>query len=116
MGSSLLDQMGRLHIVTGVITGAGTASVASNDGSLTLTDNGTGDYTITFGDVFTSAPQVVANGVDTFAATDGAAVISIVSAATNAIQFNAIKAGDEDSNGALADMSVHFIVIGMRDN
>lgn len=117
MGSSLLDQQGNMHIVRGVITGSGTdTTVSSNDGSLTVAGAAAGDYTITFGDVFLSTPEVVANGVDTFAATDGAAVISIVSAATNAIQFNAAKAGDGTSNGALADMNVHFVVIGARNN
>ena len=108
MGSSLLDQMGQLHIVRGVISGTGTATVSSNDVTCTLTDNGTGNYTLTFGDVFLSAP--------TFAATDGAAVVSIISAATNAVVFNSIFAGDEDSNGAAGDMDIHFHIMGMRNN
>ena len=117
MGSSLLDQMGQLHIVRGVISGTGTATVSSNDVTCTLTDNGTGNYTLTFGDVFLSAPTVSANAVDaTFAATDGAAVVSIISAATNAVVFNSIFAGDEDSNGAAGDMDIHFHIMGMRNN
>ena len=116
MGSSLLDQQGQLHIVHGTVTGSGTASVSCNDGSITLTDNGTGDYTLTIGDAFLSTPTVLTCAVDTFAATDGLYGVTVVSSATTSVQFNAVKSGDNDTDGAAADMSFGFVLIGLRNN
>lgn len=46
------------------ITGTGTAALAVGASDATLTDNGTGDYTLTFTEPFARAPIVLVNGKD----------------------------------------------------
>ena len=55
MGSSLLSQIGKVHIVRGVITGASTDTAMSvcNDGSCTVAGStDAGVYTLTFGEEY----------------------------------------------------------------
>jgi hypothetical protein len=120
MASKLLDLLSQGHMVYGTVTGGGTASVDCNDGSVTLTDNGTGDYTLTFGDVFLSAPTVVANIVDATDSTDAAHSVAVVSAATNAVQFNTkttvTNGAATDILSSLADLNFTFMAFGKRNN
>jgi hypothetical protein len=49
----------RVRILSLKVDGTGTASVSGlSSNRVTLTDNGTGDYTITFDKAFAQAPQV----------------------------------------------------------
>ncbi len=57
--SSVLANLGTLHIVTGRITySTGTPSLTSNDPTATVADTGTGNATVTFGQAFSAAPQI----------------------------------------------------------
>ena len=116
----VLDNLGRLSIITGTVTGNGTDStVSANDGSLTITGNGTGDYTLTFGQAFTSTPIVVAQVVDATFSTDAANGVSVKASATNSVQFNAWEAVTNgtatDILNAAADLNIGFVVVGTRD-
>ena len=115
--SSVLSDLGNLHAVVGTVTADGTDyTMTSNDGSASLADNGTGDVTVTFGQPFLSAPGVTATAINTFAATVGAAVVSVVASATNSVQFNVAKSGATDVAPAALDASFGFIAIGLRNN
>jgi len=121
MGSSVLDGLGRMHIVSGSVSASGTAALTTNDGSATLTDNGTGDFTVTFGDAFVAAPVVVACPVDATFSTDAAVGVAVKVIATNSVQFNCWEADVEgatatDITNAAADISFQFIAVGYRDN
>jgi len=124
MGSSLLDQMGQMHIVTGLITAtdATDAALTSNDGSATLTRVAAGEYTVTFGDVFLSAPHAVGTAVQalgTATVSTDSVVILIESVATNAVTFNCVDVvgGTDATQGAQSDAgNIEFIVVGQRNN
>lgn len=45
------------------LTGTGTAAVGEGASDVTLVDNGTGDYTLTFGTAFRRTPVVVAQSL-----------------------------------------------------
>ena len=113
-----LGDSGHTQIVAGSVTGSsGTdAAITSQDGSLTLTVGGTGDFTITFGSAFLSAPVVVGNVVDaTYAATDGPHVVEIAAVAATDVQLRIVDAGGSAADGAVADLDFHFMAIGKRN-
>lgn len=123
MASSLLSNLGQLHVVTGKITAsAGTdAALTSNDGSASLTRNATGNFTVTFGQPFLSAPIVTASPVLTVTPTDGYGtdMIGVVvdAIATNSVELNVVDMSDATTNGDLSDAgTITFIAVGMRDN
>ena len=119
MGSSLMDNLGQMHLVHGKITGsdATDAALTCNDGSATLTRNAAGDYTVTFGEVFLSAPTVTGSAVFSLgtatAATD-APTVTMESVDTNAVVFNVVEtcAG---TTGIQLDADMYFIAVGMRN-
>lgn len=115
--SSVLSDLGNLHIVTGVITGSGTDStMTTNDGSAELTGNGTGDYTVTFGSTFLSAPVVVASPVvATVAATD-INEVTVESIATSSVTFIYRTYTQNATVAAAADGNITFAAIGLRNN
>jgi len=123
MALAALDD-GHTAIIAAQIDGTGTAAITTSDGAATLTDNGTGDYTVTFGSNFLSAPTVVATVIDaTYATTDQPAIV-ILSVATDAVRFNCMMHVDHTgagtdattlSVGALADMDFHMVAIGKRN-
>lgn len=122
MSSSVLDNLGTLHVSMGLIDASnGTDAVlAGNDGSATLTRDGTGQYTVTFGDAFVSAPHVTANCVDaTFATTEVHGVtlraVSTASAAFD-IYTSTTNGTATDILSALADIDFQFVAIGTRNN
>lgn len=47
-----------VHIISARVDGTGTAALLSGSKELTLTDNGAGDYTLTFAQAFKQIPQV----------------------------------------------------------
>jgi hypothetical protein len=120
MGSSLLDNMGRQHIVTGVVAANG-ESMTCNDGSASIATDGTGQYTVTFGDVFLSAPVVTVSVVDTTLSTTAAqgAVVNAVTTATMQLQsWQCYVDGGTatDIINASTDLITQFIAVGLRDN
>lgn len=48
------------HMIASRVDGTGTAALLSGSNELTLTDNGTGDYTLTYAVPFKQVPVVVA--------------------------------------------------------
>jgi hypothetical protein len=75
--SSVLKNLGQLHIVTGAVAADG-ESMTSNDGSASIATNGPGDFTVTFGQPFLSAPVVSASVVDAAVAATEAVGVSVV--------------------------------------
>jgi len=115
MSSKLLSRLGQLHIVTGSVS-ADLDTLTCNDGSATITNNGAGDCTVTFGDVFLSTPIVVTAPVGTGAATLGAPYAAVAASATNSVQFSIGLTGDTDTVPSVVDGAFGFVAIGLRDN
>lgn len=111
--SSVLSDLGNLHVVTGKITGGDT--LASNDGSATLTDNGTGDWTVNFGQAFLSAPIVTATCVvATVAATD-INEVTVESVTATDVTFITRTYTQNATVAAAADININFTAIGLRN-
>lgn len=119
MSSSNLTQLGNGHIVSGIITASAAtdAALTSNDPTATLTRNGAGDYTVTFGKVFNASPYVFAQLVRaTFATNMAQADIEVYSRATNAVKFNISQTALAGTVSALADTGdIQFVAIGARN-
>jgi len=125
MSSSVLKSLGQLHIVTGrILYTTGVPAVTSNDGTVTVADTGiNGNCTVTFGDAFLSAPQVMAQYLK---ATNSAAIIhnvTVEQATTNTAEFWVNVSTDtgagttDNTNGDPADGDgIMFIAIGLRNN
>lgn len=110
---------GQIQIVEGQVSASGTAALTTRDGAATLTDNGTGDFTITFGQSFLSTPTVVANIVDATDATTEAHSVAITAVDSDSVQF-AVKTTTTNGTAtdilsALADIDFHFMAIGARN-
>lgn len=117
-GSSLVDQLGVGHVVAGSITiSAGTDAVLTcNDRSAVLTRTAAGDYTVTFGDTFTSVPVAVCSVLETFATTTSF-ISHLVSQTTAAIRMQVSVVTESATVGALTDTgTLNFIVVGKRYN
>jgi hypothetical protein len=114
--SSVLSDLGNLHIFTAVVAADG-ESMTSNDGSATIATDGVGAFTITFGSAFNSAPVCVCTALDATyaAATDGAYNASITSVSTTALAVQTAKTGDADADGAAVDAICHIVAIGARN-
>lgn len=117
MGSSLLDQLGQLHIVRATVAADG-ESMTCNDESASIATNGTGDFTITFGEPFIAAPIVVAtvNDATYAAATDGVYVAEVNAVSTTSVDITTAKSGDADADGAAEDAICYVLIVGLRDN
>ena len=117
--SSVLANLGNLHIVTGQITvTSGTWALTSNDGSVTLTDNGAGDVSVNFVHAFLSAPIVVASMLKAApeATVFHGVTVEAVTTALATFQWH----HDTAATNSLADPDdgdgCHFIAIGVRNN
>ena len=91
-----------MRIMSAVVDGTGTAALSglcSTD--MTLTDNGTGDYSLTFDVPFERAPQVIATPV-----TDNIYCKVTASAA------DAITVKTENLSGVATDADFHVIILG----
>jgi len=87
------------------VTGTGTAVIDEGTTDATLTDNGTGDYTLTFAQAFSRAPAVTATCV----ATAGDAFACIHTVSTTAVRIVTFDATD----GTTAkDTVFHVLVYG----
>lgn len=119
--SSVLGNLGMLHVVTGTVNASqGTdATLSSNDASATLARDGTGQYTVTFGQAFMSAPVIVAQTVDATFATTAAHTASVLASASGTAQFDIVTTTTNgtatDILSALADIDFGFVAIGLRD-
>lgn len=83
------------------VDGTGAASILIGSKDATLTDNGTGDYTLTFSQAFARLPVVVASSLT------AGAVIQIASATASACQI-VVK----DTTGSALDADLMVIVHG----
>lgn len=119
-----MSQKNRFPSGTAVIAGSvaangTTPTLTSTDGAASVTSDGAGVVTITFGAAFRSAPVVTANVVDaTFATTEvhGVAIASVSTASAVLNTYTSTTNGTAtDIVSALADLSLHFTVIGNRD-
>lgn len=124
--SSVGDNLGNLHIVTGVIT-ANASNVwqvaSSNDDTVTVADTGTGNATVTFGQAFTSAPVVVANVVKATHSAQIVQTVTIEAVTTTTAEFRYHSV--DDTGAGTTDVTspdpaendgFHFVAIGLRDN
>lgn len=94
-----------MHMIAARVDGTGTASILEGGNEMTLTDNGTGDYTLTFGTAYKRVPSVVVTPIG--AAGDIIASIGTISA--SAVQI----LGWDGTDGTTAkDMDFHVIIVG----
>ena len=85
------------------VDGTGTAAMLEGGNEITLTDNGTGDYTLTFAQAFARVPTVVASPLT------ADAIIQIGTISASAVQILAFDATD----GTTAkDVDFHAIIVG----
>ena len=71
-----------------VVNGTGTASITVGAFQATLTDNGTGDYTLTFNNPFGTAPIVVATPLHASSTASSCRVQSVSPTQVNILTFN----------------------------
>ena len=120
MPIAFLDK-GQHQMVAGSIdASAGTDAVlTSADGAATMTRNDAGDYTVTFGAAFLSAPIITATPVDATFSTDETHMVTGVAVNATDVQFNVIttttNATATDIASALADIDFHFMCVGARN-
>lgn len=124
MASSALDNLGQLHIVTGrIIYTTGVPALTTNDGSATVADTGTGNATVTFGDAFVSAPQIIAQYYKETHVAGELDAVHVEQATTSTAEFRFQRATDtgvgttdvaiqdpDDNEGCM------FVAIGLRNN
>ena len=116
--SSLLSEMGQLHIVRGTITvNSGTWTLSDNDGSSTLTDLGLGNVRVDFGDAFLSAPTVVATALKATAEAAEAHYVYVEAVTTTTCEFKFYHLpATPDEQDPDDDDGWMFIAIGLRNN
>lgn len=85
------------------VNGTGTAALVVGKYQATLTDNGTGDYTITFNRPFGSVPIVVATGLNT----STAVAVQVTSVAVDSVNIKTF-----DNAGTPEDNIFHLWVLG----
>lgn len=93
------------HLIAARVDGTGTASILAGSRELTLTDNGTGDYTLTFATAFQRTPVVVASPIST----TGDVILSIHSVSTTAVR---ILAWDGTDGTTAKDIDFHAMIMG----
>jgi predicted RNA methylase len=123
MSSAVLANLGQLHIVTGrILYTTGVPALTSNDGSATVADTGTGNPTVTFGDAFLTAPQVVASYFKITGEAATTQAVTVEQATTTIAEFkihSVIDSGAGTTDLALFDPAdgdgIMFIAVGMRN-
>jgi len=93
------------HLIAARIDGTGTAAILEGSNEMTLVDNGTGDYTLTFATAYKRVPSVVVTPLG--AAGDIVATLGTVSA--TAVQ---ILGWDGTDGTTPKDMDFHMVVVG----
>lgn len=92
----------RMRVMSVKVTGTGTAAVSGTcSNNMTLTDNGTGDYTLTFKIPYQRAPEVIVTP-----STDNI-ITKIVSVAVGSVRIST-----ENLSGSATDASFHTIILG----
>lgn len=92
-----------IHVIGSRVDGTGTAALLSGSNELTLTDNGTGDYTLTFDVAFKQVPVVVATPV-----TAGIS-LQIGTLSASAVQILAVATSDGTT---ATDADFHVMIMG----
>jgi len=120
MASSLLDTLGRGHLVFGriIYNGSGVPALSGcNDESATLADTGTGIATLTFGEAFSSVPVVVAlpiKGTEA-ATTNNHVVVDSITTTVVVFRFK-VDAAATNSTADPADTDgCSFMIAGFRN-
>lgn len=85
------------------VDGTGTAAISEGQYHATLTDNGTGDYTLTFVRPFARTPVVAGMSLT------ADAVLSVSSVSTTAVR---VKARTVAASPAAVDAVFHLLVLG----
>ena len=92
----------RMRILSVKVDGTGTASVSGTcSNNVSLTDNGTGDYTITFLTPFLRAPEVIATPV-----TDN------IYCKVGTVAVGSVQILTENLSGSATDADFHLIILG----
>lgn len=94
-----------MHVIAGRVDGTGTASVLEGSNELTLTDNGTGDYTLTFGTAYERIPTVLVTPIGA----SGDIVATLGTLSTSAAQ---ILLWDGTDGTTAKDGDFHVMIIG----
>lgn len=91
-----------MRVMSVKVTGTGTAAVAGTcSNNMTLTDNGTGDYTLTFNLPFKRAPEVIAT-----ATTDN------IYCKIGTVAVGSVQILTENLSGVATDAVFHAIILG----
>ena len=122
MATSLLDT-GLTAVISGKVdASSGTDAVlTTTDGAASMSRAAAGEYTITFGQNFNSAPVVVATpviSIGTATASTDVVVCSLESVTVSdfTIQLLDVVGGTDATDGVQSDAAdFHFIVIGSRN-
>lgn len=92
----------KVRLMAAFVDGTGTAALSGlNSPNMSLTDNGTGDYTLTLDEAYAQAPQVVATPK-----TDN--IICKIGTVT----ASSIQILTENLSGSATDADFHVMIIG----
>lgn len=94
-----------VHIIAARVDGTGTASILEGGNELTLTDNGTGDYTLTFATAFARVPVVVVTPIST----TGDVIATIDSVSVSSVTINT---WDGTDGTTAKDIDFHILIVG----
>ena len=91
------------HVIAARVDGTGTAALLSGSTELSLTDNGTGDYTLTFSQQWARVPVVVATPV-----TAGVS-LNIAAVSASSVQITSVATSD---GSTATDADFHVVIVG----
>jgi hypothetical protein len=91
------------HLIGARVQGTGTASILAGSHEMTLVDNGTGDYTLTFSIPFKRVPVVTASTLT------ADSIIQVAAVSASAVQ---IKGFDATDGTTAKDILFHMIIMG----
>lgn len=97
------------HMIAARVDGTGTAAMIEGGNEITLTDNGTGDYTLTFAQPFKRIPSVVATPIGA----SGDVVCTIGTISVSAVQ---ILCWDGTDGTTAKDADFHALILGFDDD
>jgi hypothetical protein len=92
-----------VHVIGSRVDGTGTAALLSGSRELTLTDNGTGDYTLTFAVPYKQVPVVVGLPVT------AGVVLRIGAVSVSAVQILVFATADGTT---ATDADFHVMIMG----
>lgn len=119
MSSSVLQNTGNLHIVTGnIVYTTGVPALTTNDGSATVADTGTGIATVTFAQAFNAAPTILcqARKATEAATTINSMAVDSVSTTVVVFRFKIDAAGTNSTADPADTDGGWFLAVGMRNN